>query len=783
MRRLKLLKHHWTFCFILTFFALQWYDQQTLWLFIVLLISLIRICFLGIRRASLFILITVIICIKMHSDIQYNQKLTELPLENQTTEVIVEVNPLDIQSSNQSARFSGKIISLNKETTLKQPISTIGYLPVDEMEWEKEESNQLIYIKGEAEFNRPHQARNFHTFDYRKYLETQGIVWQLTLKKAQLVSYPQKNKLFNKLQNLRIKYLTHFKQFEDTSWGALHNKLLWNMDSRGYREFREGLSLLGIVHFFAISGFHIYFIRRILYYIMIRCGITIETSQKCLDILLFIYACLIAWPVGVLRSLGVGYLTRLGKKASASLSQLDYLAIFGLMMLLYHPLWSKSLSFILSFLMTYLIKFYIPISRKLKRNERQEQVELTLLCLLFSWPILIQLNYQINLFQFIFLLVVACVFERVIMPLMMFSTLISFTSYGRIVFTLLSQLFDFIWERLLHPLASWNGAITTGYLPLLSWLLLLFAGILWLYLLDTKPKVAYLSVVIIYTMVLGIMPYLSLTHKVTIIDVGQGDALVYQPALSKQAWVIDTGGRVNWNRGDDTYVNDEDYAYQTIIPALKALGIGKITGLIITHPDTDHLGNMKSLIKAIPVQQIYVTPYTLNSQLWKSFNFSTSTNKKIKEVPFGHSLNLSGTQMRLYTLDEETLRHSQDQSNDSSIITTIRLGAYQFINLGDLSAEGEKKIVKSYPNLRADFVKIGHHGSQTSTSKELLETLHSSLALISSGVNNRYGHPHKVVLDRLESYQIDHLCTKQVGAISIQIHPFWGLKIKTAINE
>ena len=89
--------------------------------------------------------------------------------------------------------------------------------------------------------------------------------------------------------------------------------------------------------------------------------------------------------------------------------------------------------------------------------------------------------------------------------------------------------------------------------------------------------------------------------------------------------------------------------------------------------------------------------------------------------------------------------------------------------MGDLGIKGEKELLKQYPKLQADILKVGHHGSSTSSSSVFLHTLHPKLALISAGRNNRYQHPHQNVIENLHKENIHELTTKEKGAVSIKI--------------
>ena len=120
-------------------------------------------------------------------------------------------------------------------------------------------------------------------------------------------------------------------------------------------------------------------------------------------------------------------------------------------------------------------------------------------------------------------------------------------------------------------------------------------------------------------------------------------------------------------------------------------------------------------------------------------------------------------------------------ANDTSLLCLFRIHHQTLLNMGDLSTEQEVVLMETFPDLRADILKIGHHGSRTSTSESLLRHLRVKVAFISAGVDNSYGHPHSEVIKRLENQQVKYYSTHSEGAIQLRYHPWWGWSLKTAL--
>lgn len=202
-------------------------------------------------------------------------------------------------------------------------------------------------------------------------------------------------------------------------------------------------------------------------------------------------------------------------------------------------------------------------------------------------------------------------------------------------------------------------------------------------------------------------PYIQPFSKVVMIDVGQGDSFLIIEPFNKGNYMIDTGGNLN-----------VDLATNTIIPYLKSLGINHLDALIITHDDYDHSGASESLIKHFKVNQVIT---------------------KAQDIGPFQSLPLN-----IDSIDP----------NDNSLVYYLNLNDMGYLFTGDLPSEYERQIIEKYPNLKVDVLKIGHHGSNTSTSSMLLQHFKPKYGLISVKEKNIYRHPHPDVIKRLESYGV-----------------------------
>lgn len=246
-----------------------------------------------------------------------------------------------------------------------------------------------------------------------------------------------------------------------------------------------------------------------------------------------------------------------------------------------------------------------------------------------------------------------------------------------------------------------------------------------------------LGCMLLYTQ---LAPYLRPYAQVLMIDVGQGDCTLISLPYHQGNILIDVAG-------SDT----RDIPQDIIVPALHAQGITSLDIVIITHDDMDHSGGLKRLQQLMEVKQVIRT--------------------KQDDVDIGD--------FRLQFLLSDTVLTDR---NENSIITYFDAYDTSFLFMGDAGKQAERLLIKRYPNLKADILKVGHHGSKSASSPAFLQSLHPTIGLISCGAHNYYGHPHAEVLSALAKAQVNVLDTPHKGAVSIKISNIFCI-YKTAAHD
>lgn len=234
------------------------------------------------------------------------------------------------------------------------------------------------------------------------------------------------------------------------------------------------------------------------------------------------------------------------------------------------------------------------------------------------------------------------------------------------------------------------------------------------------------------------------------LDVGQGDAIFIESPSGFQILV---------DSGRDKKVLSELSHQMSFFDR-------SIDLVIMTNPDLDHIGGFVEVLEKYKVDKI-LEPGTYNdSEVYKKIeeiikgkNISRYLARAGTRIPLG-----DGASLDILFPDKDV---STWDNNDGSIVARLIYGNHSFILTGDASIKTEKYLLDKFNQevFDADFLKVGHHGSRTSTSLEFLQAITPRYALISSGQGNKYGHPHDEILDRLSSLNIEILRTDERGTI------------------
>lgn len=245
---------------------------------------------------------------------------------------------------------------------------------------------------------------------------------------------------------------------------------------------------------------------------------------------------------------------------------------------------------------------------------------------------------------------------------------------------------------------------------------------------------------------------------VTFLDVGQGDAIVVQ-TRNGGTMLVDCGPP-GGTRGD--------LGQRVILPALRSMGIRRLDVLALTHADLDHIGGAVSLLRRIPVERLVVSGAPASDVAYlRTLDTARQLRVPVTEVRRGSRIRLSRA-VSVEVLHPPPGRISPARSdNYNSLVLSVRCGRTAVLLMGDADADAERTLLPAMARLRADVLKLGHHGSRSSTTESLLAHVQPRYAVVSVGRRNPYGHPSQVVLDRLAKRGVQVFRTDTQGAIRV----------------
>ncbi|WP_294741457.1 ComEC/Rec2 family competence protein [uncultured Exiguobacterium sp.] len=228
-------------------------------------------------------------------------------------------------------------------------------------------------------------------------------------------------------------------------------------------------------------------------------------------------------------------------------------------------------------------------------------------------------------------------------------------------------------------------------------------------------------------------------------DVGQGDSTFIR--TKEDAILIDGG---NNGKGED------------VVRYLQELGVKRLTAVIATHPDADHIGGLDTVLDAFPVDSVYAPRVTHTTETYRDFLLAVKREGvTIKAVKAG--LEIPSVAARFMFL--APLTDGTQDLNSWSAVLRVEHGQDRFLFMGDAPIRTERQLLDSNKDLSADVLKLGHHGADTSSSLPFLQAVNPKRALISAGKDNAYRHPRPSVLQELKEERITIDRTDQSGTI------------------
>ena len=568
----------------------------------------------------------------------------------------------------------------------------------EEIESFKETYNLKDKVKIEGTLEEYTNNKNINMFDVEEYYKIKNIFYKVKISNIEKVSS------YNKIYYL---YNYYFKKIDNLkSKPYIYSLVLGN---KNYLD-KDMLSIyksIGIMHMFSVSGMHINMIVELINKIYSKEN---KRKNKIILSILFLYY-LIVKTLSIERALISYIITVLNHNYDLNINKYYKILLIIVILLLINPMYIYSSSFYLSIITS---SFLILLSDKIKSNNIFiNTLYVSIISFIVSLPLIGYLYNEVNILSIIYNVISSIIISNIIFPLSILTIFINIFDYP--LYIIIS-----IFEYIIKSLSSLS---ITLILKRELILVIIYYLILILSLYKRKYIPLYILVFIIHINYNSIFK----SNYVYYFDVGQGDSTLI--SNDNKYYLIDTGGISG---------KKPKIVENTTIPVLKSLGINKIDTLILTHGDYDHMGEAIVLVNNFNVDKVIFNcgDYNdLEEELIKELdNKKINYYKCIKKIDSLYFLNT-----RVY-----------DNENDNSSVIYTSINNYKLLFMGDAGKDKELDIIKKYNISNIDVLKVGHHGSNTSSDKSFINKMNPKYSVISVGLNNKYGHPNKETLNNLK---------------------------------
>ena len=579
------------------------------------------------------------------------------------------------------------------------------------------------YVLLEGSLELPSNNTIFNLFNYKKYLKYEGInyifnVSSITkLKDNKNIFYGVKNYIMKKINsNINKNYLYTF--------------ILGNDDFID-DDVIESYRVNGISHLFSLSGMHISIFTMVILKIFDKCKF-----KDLIAIVFILFYLSITYSESILRASVMFILFKLNKKLK--LSNINIMILTLIIALLI----DKYIIFKMGFQYSYLTSLFLVLYSNLIKRYKFKTLVTSLIAFFVTMPITINSFFKVNFLSVILnLIFIPCV-SILLFPLTLLSVVLPISN--------ILHKFILVFETFSIFVSKFDVLVIV--FPKINILFILIYYIVLLFVLNSILKHTYKNIFLMLFVILlwKYKVYMNPNMIVTYIDVRQGDSTLIQLPYNRGVILIDTGGVKNYI---DNTVNER--VGENIVSYLNSLGLNKIDYLILSHGDFDHIGNFYIIQNKINIKNVVFNCAEFNDlekDIIKNINSYCSCIDGIKHN--GYVFSFLNTK-------------KFNNENDNSSVIYFNYFNYKFLFMGDAGVEKEKDILDKYNLSNVDVLKIGHHGSKTSSSKEFINEINPNYSIISVGKNNRYGHPNKEVLNNLSNSKIYR--TDQDGSIMFKI--------------
>lgn len=519
----------------------------------------------------------------------------------------------------------------------------------------------------------------------------------------------------------------------------------------------------GISHILAISGLHVSMIGAGIYFLLRKLRLGLIAATVLSLVFVYCYGILTNFSVSTNRAVVMYSIMLIARLIGKTFDILSALSLSAFLILLQNPLEIFQAGFLLSFGAVFGIAIILPSLNCLHeaKNSLLKSIYVSVSAGALTLPFILYYFFQIPIYSVLINLLILPLTSLLMMTALLAGT-VGIVSISLGVFIAGTANYILIFYELVCKLgAGLPGNLLTIGRPDTIRIVLYFVIILIFNLSARKHKKKRYLMLFVAAIIILIIPKSRDGLTITMLDVGQGEAIFIESDLGT-TYLID-GGSSDVNQ----------VGKYRIVPYLLSRGINTLDYAIVTHTDEDHVSGLIEIIEGEHIRISHLLlPNTAskNDMYIKLVEVAKEKDIKLMYVVSGDMI----TDGALVTSILHPRKGYQPSSNnDYSTVISISYGGFDMLLTGDLEDKGEKELIDfmtGQNNVKTDFdvLKVAHHGSKNSSDKSFLQLVKPELSLISCGKNNRYGHPHEEVLERLGDVGSEVFITFGSGAITIK---------------
>ncbi len=598
--------------------------------------------------------------------------------------------------------------------------------------------------------------RNPGGFNERDYYRLKNIEYKVYSDSALKIGEEKNLKILLKKLNIKISSIyNNILPKEEVS--IVKAMITGNKGDLSY-SVKDLFSRVGIYHIIAISGLHIHILAHIILFLSERFH---KRYGKVLAMFFVVLYCIFTGAsVSSIRAVCMFLIYICGKFFYREYDALTSLFISGFLILLFNPLYLFDIGFQYSFCAVLSLIIFSPVITDIfhrKLSYGISEVLSSAVSVNFIPKVVVWFNFFGMSTLDVFANLIVIPFSGIIVFLGFISGILGLFTVKAAGFIsgtvyIILKFYEFLCEIISDIPFSYILLGKPDVSKVITYLLIIFAIFLHLRKrIRGKFILCFISIIIFANLI----SFKKSELKITMLDVGQGDSFIFN--YNDRCFIIDGGGDYKGELGEGTGKN-------IVYPYLKYMGMDYVDAIFITHTDADHIKGIIEVLDYVKAGKIYVSNKNDESDLYKILcEKARMTNTEIVGI-------CSGAKIKF--IDDITINciypYSSDMSgNDASLVLKIVFENTSFLFTGDISAKCEKEIIDSGENIKADVLKLSHHGSKYSNGGEFIEKVSPKLAIVSAGSFAMYGQPAKEIVNKLESENITVLNTREKGAVEI----------------